>query len=69
MALNNNAKFSIGEIVKHRHFDVNRCMKLQGDGSVPDIPYIFEFIVWVMDALRDPNARVLVHCALAALVN
>ena len=57
--------------VSYRNFDVNRCMKLTGGQvlSAGQLDYIFDFIYWVTEALRRPNAKVLVHCALAAWVN
>ena len=42
-------------------------MKLDPDAEC--VEYIFDFILWVIDALQDPDAKVLLHCALAALVN
>ena len=50
-------------------FDVNKCCKLNNCGTAACVTYVFDLLLWVAEAFRDPKAKVLANCALAAWVN
>ena len=55
--------------VQYMHFDVNKCCKLGNCEKAWCVDYVFELILFVAQAFRDPKAKVLACCALAAWVN
>ena len=62
----------VGTDVEYYNFDINQCMKLMGgNGLLKDkqVERVFDFLLFLANALQKPNARVLLHCTLAAWVN
>ena len=55
--------------VKYMTFDVNKCCKLNNCGTAACVTYVFDLLRWVAEAFRDPKAKVLAKCVLAAVVN
>jgi hypothetical protein len=61
--------------VGYHTFDINSCLKVRGgckwsnDLNLSQVDKVYEFLVFVADALLKRNAKVLLHCTLAAWVN